>query len=275
MIKVIDIDKLFDDYISDFVYKNIGKLKPEEIENKIPVLYVEFGSAKLKELDGKSPEEYYDDFSSAELVECLKEHLEKKVSVSDFLIESLQKKPDAETVVSNALAVDNDEEFTLYLMNVASNLNSSLSVDRYFEFICWDYAEPIKELATEILCSFADKVKDKIVAQFNDFDDATKARFCEILSNASKDDKVFEILVNQFILNAKEIPLYAGYLAKYGDERALPYLDTAIENEKINYVDFEELSFAIEALGGEVKVKRDFSTDKIYKKIKEASKNKN
>ena len=38
MIKVIDVDKLFDEYISDYVYKNIGKVKPEEIENKIPML---------------------------------------------------------------------------------------------------------------------------------------------------------------------------------------------------------------------------------------------
>ena len=37
--KIIDIDKLFDDYISQYVYENIGKVKPEEIEDKMPVLY--------------------------------------------------------------------------------------------------------------------------------------------------------------------------------------------------------------------------------------------
>ena len=36
MVKLIDIDSLFDKYIEDFVYSNIGKVKPEEIENKIP-----------------------------------------------------------------------------------------------------------------------------------------------------------------------------------------------------------------------------------------------
>ena len=33
--KLIDIDKLFDEYISEYVYSNIGKIKPEEIENKM------------------------------------------------------------------------------------------------------------------------------------------------------------------------------------------------------------------------------------------------
>ena len=40
MVKIIDVDKLFDKYIEGYVYGNIGKVKPEEIENKIPVLYV-------------------------------------------------------------------------------------------------------------------------------------------------------------------------------------------------------------------------------------------
>ena len=35
MVKIIDIDSLFDKYIEGFVYANIGKVKPEEIENKI------------------------------------------------------------------------------------------------------------------------------------------------------------------------------------------------------------------------------------------------
>ena len=43
---------------------------------------------------------------------------------------------------------------------------------------------------------------------------------------------------------------------------------TAIEGEKISYADFEELRFAIEALGGKYDKERDFSQDKTYKKIK-------
>ena len=68
MIKIIDIDKLFDDYISDYVYKNIGKVKPEEIENKIPMLYEKFGCEKLKELDGKTPNEYYQNYHTHILI---------------------------------------------------------------------------------------------------------------------------------------------------------------------------------------------------------------
>ena len=67
MIKIVDIDGLFEEYISSFVKENIGKIKPEEIENEIPVLYEKFGKETLKELDGKTPETYYKDFSEEDL----------------------------------------------------------------------------------------------------------------------------------------------------------------------------------------------------------------
>jgi hypothetical protein len=63
MVKIIDMDSIFDNYISDFVYKNVGKLKPEEIEDQMPVLYEKFGNEKLSELDGKTPNEYYRQFT--------------------------------------------------------------------------------------------------------------------------------------------------------------------------------------------------------------------
>ena len=271
MIKVIDVDSLFEKYISDYVYQNIGKVKPEEIENKIPELYVQFGSEKLKELDGKTPAEYYASFSADELVECLKKHLEKRVEVSDFLCEALAIEKNELTLV-NAIDEDQEEEFTLYVMNMLSELKSQKCFERYLQFITWDYSAPIKELATEHLREFSDNVKEQVLALFNQSEEQVKEYLTEILAGCSHDDRVFNILIEQFVKNAKNIPLYAGYLAKYGDERALPFLMTTIEQEKITYADFEELRFAIEALGGEYNKIRDFKSDKTYKTIKGAKK---
>ena len=68
----------------------------------------------------------------------------------------------------------------------------------------------------------------------------------------------------------KDMPLYAGYLASYGDERALPYLLEQIEKD-VGYIAFQELKYAIEALGGEYTKQRDFSADPEYIAIKKAS----
>ena len=272
MVKLIDVDKLFDKYIEHFVYSNIGKVKPEEIENKIPELYVKFGNEKFKELDGKTPNTYYRDFSGQDLIACLKRHLTEGVSVSDFLCEAITDNPKNQSALIECLNVDEDEEVTLYVMNMISDGNFEIPTARYLEFVTLDYGETIRELATEQLACSAEKVKEEVLALFKDAEQIVKANLTEILSNCKNDDRVFDILVAEFAKNQDNIPLYAGYLAKYGDERALPFLKVAIEKEKISYADFEELRFAIEALGGEYDKVRDFSNDKTFKKIKSAQK---
>ena len=44
------------------------------------------------------------------------------------------------------------------------------------------------------------------------------------------------------------------------------------KGEEINYQDFQELKLAIESLGGEYEKERDFSNDKVYRKIMEQKK---
>ncbi len=271
MIKIIDVDALFDKYISDYVYENIGKVKPEEIENNIPVLYEKFGKESLKELDGKTPETYYESFSAKELIEGLKEHIRTGVSVPDFLPETLMKMKDAEKDLTLALSDDDNDEFIAYVMYVLSGMEV-VPVKKYVEFITLDYPENIKELATEQLCKRAEEMTEIIFQTFDTVSDDVKELFCEILSYAPKSDKAFDILTLQFVKNRDKTPIYAGYLQRFGDERALPFLLAAIEEEKISYADFEELRFAIEALGGSYDKIRDFSSDKSFRKIKSTKK---
>ena len=274
MVKVVDIDALFDKYIEGYVYANIGKIDPEQIEDKIPFLYVEFGDKELKELDGKTPNTYYKQFNGQELVECLKAHVDKKVAVSDFLCEALTGNMENEKAIANALSDDQNEVFLLYLMNMLADMGSKLGAQRYMEFIAWDYGESVRELATEILSSFAEDVKEEIIARYNEGDEDKKAYYTEILSHVKDDDRVFEILTMEFAKHVENMPLYASYLAKYGDDRAISLLKDAIETPDISYADFEELRFAIEALGGFYDKKRDFSKDKTFKKIMEQKPNK-
>lgn len=267
MIKIVDIDELFDKYIAGYVYSNVGKVKPEEIENNIPVLYKKFGDEPLKELDGKTPNEYYLAFTTDELLDALKTHIETGVAVSDFLCEAIEKGD--EKAIVKRLDADNGEEFTAYLLNFIDVKNVNSAGEKLLEFVLFDYPAAISELSAEILCKQPDTVKEKVITAFPDAAEDKKDCLAEILSKCKKDDRIFDILIGRF-LSAKKIALYAGYLGKYGDERAIPYLAAAAEDEKTDYADFEELRFAIELLGGEYKGKRTFTADKTLKKIQGA-----
>ena len=268
MVKVLDIDALFDKYIEEYVFANVGKVKPEEIENKISELYVKFGDEKLKELDGFTPRTYYAQYSGEELLECLKLHLEKRVAVSDFLCETIVKNKENEQALILALNEENDEEFLLYLLNMLSEINSKACKDKLLDFVCWDYGEGVKEVATEQLCLSANDIKEELISRYNEAQQEAKTYLTEILSYVKDDERVFDILVKEFKIHQSNLPIYANYLVRYGDERALEYLLEKIEDTSISYADFEELRFAIEALGGTYDKKRDFTKDKTFRKIK-------
>ena len=138
MIKVIDLDSLFDKYIEDYVYKNVGKETVEQIENSIPVLYARFGNEKLKELDGDSPNEYYEKYSASELLDCLKSHVLQDVSVPDFLYEAILEKDSAEQIKKLILTTE-EEEFILYLLNLAGDMKIDGLSKRYLELVLFDY----------------------------------------------------------------------------------------------------------------------------------------
>ena len=94
----------------------------------------------------------------------------------------------------------------------------------------------------------------------------------EILSRCKlRDERVFNVLMQAFRETADELPMHASYLAAYGDERALPVLLDRIDGEDINYLEYQELKYAIESLGGSYTRPRDFSDDPYFIEIAEQS----
>ena len=84
------------------------------------------------------------------------------------------------------------------------------------------------------------------------------------MSGMSQDDRVFKILLNELNSDDKNIALNAGYIARYGDERAIADLEKLIEKDGISYYDFKELKNAVEELGGEYKGSKFMSVKQIH-----------
>ena len=101
---------------------------------------------------------------------------------------------------------------------------------------------------------------------------STEARrdlLCGILTGAPYDERISAFLRERFCRHPENRALYASYLAKYGDEGALPMLEHAAQEPDVNYLDFIELSNAIEQLGGERPPAREFSGDPYYESLKD------
>ena len=261
-----DIDKLFEKFAEKYVLENKGKFTAEEWEDKIPELYEKFGKTAFDELGGKTPETYFSALNGEELVALLSESAEQG-SVSDYLCEAIVAAEDSEKPLI-ALLGDLSEEKVMYALNLLGDKDSASAVPAYLELVTdGSQGEHVRELAAELLCRTPELCKERLLRLYGDADDGEKLLFCDILSRCRPDERVYAVLESAFLEHPAAPALYSSFLARYGDERALPALYEAIENKSLDYAEFRELRFAIETLGGEYDKPRDFSSDKIYKKL--------
>lgn len=263
--KWIDFDGLFDEKLTQYMSENKDKHTEREWENVIPKLYKKFGDTKIAKI-GCTPKEYYARMSDTELVETLSGHLTEDVPVPEFLCAEIETRGVTETLLP--LLKKDDVETASYVINLIGD--DEKAFDAYFDVLIQGrFTEDVRSDVTDILRLHADEVKARALRLYAE--GKAKGYTVEILSRVQeKSDEVYEILLKEFA-SADNVSVVAGYFASYGDERALPHLYKKIEDESIGFVEFQELKYAIEALGGEYNEPRDFSSDKDYLAVEVAS----
>lgn len=259
--KLYDFDGMFDEKLSDYVAKNAGRYTEEEWEDLIPELYKKFGDTVIKSI-GKTPREFYKELSDGELIRCLKAHLSQNVPVSDFLCSEIEGRDLVDELIK---LLDGTVEECEYAMGILGS--DDKAVEKYLDMLVSTDSEDLKNRCADYIQEKADLVADKAVENYNN--GVEREYMLEIMSRVQeRRDDIFEILLNEFRCS-DDVPVRAGYLATYGDERALEYLLDKIDGDGISFLEFQELKYAIEALGGEYTKERDFSDDPYYKLIHE------
>ena len=255
--KPIDFDGLFDQKLAKHLKENAGKFTEKQWEDKIPLLYQKFGDTYLKSI-GFTPREYYKRMSDKELVDTLLAHIKEEVPVSDFLCRELESRDCPEEILP--LLECKDEQLLMLAVNLAGA--NPIAFDAYFALLKGEADREIKDAVVDQLKVNADAAKARALAFLNE--GIEKELMLEVLSRVrERDETVYEVLLNAF-REGEDLPMHASYLAAYGDSRALPVLLERIAGEDINFLEFRELKYAIEALGGEYTEERDFSDDPYY-----------
>ena len=255
--KPIDFDGLFDQKLAKYLKENAGKFTEKQWEDKIPLLYQKFGDTYLKSI-GFTPREYYKRMSDKELVDTLLAHIKEEVPVSDFLCRELESRDCPEEILP--LLECKDEQLLMLAVNLAGA--NPIAFDAYFALLKGEADREIKDAVVDQLKVNADAAKARALAFLNE--GIEKELMLEMLSRVrERDETVYEVLLNAF-REGEDLPMHARYLAAYGDSRALPVLLERIAGEDINFLEFRELKYAIEALGGEYTEERDFSDDPYY-----------
>lgn len=259
--KLYDFDGIFDEKLSEYISKNAGKYRENEWEDIIPKLYHKFGDTKIKSL-GKTPREFYAEMSDAELIRCLKAHIREDVPVSEFLCNEIEGRKLVSALLPMLDGTDSEREYAMNMIGA-----DDAAIKKYMQMLVSTDDVDLKNRCVDFIKEKADLV---VAEALENYEKGVETEYmCEIMSRSViRNEKIFDILIKEFRSDVENIPIHASYLAAYGDERALPYLLDKIDEDGISFIEYQELKFAIEALGGEYEKERDFSSDPYYQLIK-------
>ena len=273
--KCINFDRAFERYMAEWMKENSEKYKDDMdvIEDMMPDVYLEFLKKPADFLDGIAPQDYFEQFDNADmLVNWLCGYIAQGVPVPDLLLERVTALGDPAEKSLLALVARDDlpEETQMTAISLLREMESKAPMQRYIDYIA-SLEEPSDkgDLCAEALMSMGESVVEPILAALSGAGQTGRDIFADVLSNYPGDERIYELMIERFVTRDERRALFASYLAKLGDERAIPMLKEAAQNPDINYLDYVEVANAIEALGGERPPEREFSGDPYYESLRQ------
>lgn len=273
--KCINFDRAFERYMAEWMKENSEKYKDDMdvIEDMMPDVYLEFLKKPADFLDGIAPQDYFEQFDNADmLVSWLCDYIAQGVPVPDLLLERVTALGDPAEKSLLALVARDDlpEETQMMAISLLREMESKAPMQRYIDYIA-SLEEPSDkgDLCAEALMSMGESVVEPILDALSGARQTGRDIFADVLSNYPGDERIYELMIERFVTRDERRALFASYLAKLGDERAIPMLKEAAQSPDINYLDYVEVVNAIEALGGERPPEREFSGDPYYESLRQ------
>ena len=190
------------------------------------------------------------------------------IPMPDPLLERLAELGDAAPLL--ALAQDRSAPCEARMLAV-DLLRQMESTAPMVEYLRWQVERKedaeLLDNALESLHQMGDGVRQPAKIAFLAADSAGKEALLDVLACFPGDEDVFAFALAAFQSQPDKRALFAGYLAKLEDDRALETLLDVAEGNDVSFIDFIEIRSAIERLGGEAPV-RDFSADPTYRAVK-------
>jgi len=280
---MINFDTKFEAFVKKWYRKNAAKYAPEQMEERINEIYDEWAETPDAEL-GTSPLEYFRGIKgAAELIKTLRDYHEEGLPYPNLLLDRIVEERACEKFLVKMLDEEEGDEhghdgygcgcdccgggnLRTLAINLLAEKDSRAGYKRYIEWLFDSRADMhLRELAAETLSQDAEYVKEEILKRVPSEDCFADDLAAYILVNCPGDKRVTRFLTELF-LSGEDGQLYADYLGRYGDADAIPHLYDAAET--CDYITYIEIINALEALGETPLIKRDFSSDPNYKKVR-------
>lgn len=269
---MIDFEAKFAEYLHE--YQSTHTLEDDKLEEIAPELYLEWLKTPKTWLEDKSPIEHFKSFIASELIEQLGGYILSGTTLPGVLLNQIADTKSDTYPYLISLLKNYEGEKSVEIKNAIVRLIEEMDMPRPFEY----YIEVVSEAESknDFIESAAEELKTAGEAYVEDLISAfehAKNRyvsdcFLDILCDISFDKRIYQFALDKFMYNDSGRAFYASCLGKLGYAEAMPYLEESLREDDITFYDYIVIKNAIEELGGEVTIDRDFSGDKDYESLK-------
>lgn len=264
----INFDEHFADFTSQWLKEHSKEYRNyEAMEEDMPRVYMTFLNTPARWLQGVTPGAYFTQYEDPkDLVDWLNEYCVRGVPVPDLLLDQIQAvgRPCEKRLVALLKDENAPEEAKMTAVGLLREMGSELPKMLY---IAWQMNRPDKDElcdnALESLTEMGRCAVQPLLEALPKANPAGQEAMLDVLANYPGNEQVFQLALRLFRENPDRRALFASYLGKLGDDRALPELVAAAKDDRVTYLDFIELRSAIEELGG-VAPEREFDDDPTY-----------
>ena len=269
---IINFDAHFADFTSEWIAAHQGQYRNyDEMEADIPHVYMAFLNTRAKWLGSLTPGSYFTQFEDPKvLVDWMEDYCREGVPVPDLLTEQITfvGKPCEKRLVALLKDPETGEEAKMLAIGLLREMES---VQPKMLYISWQLnrkeKDDMADNALESLRGMGEAVVQPILQSISQANEAGQEALLEVLADYPGPEQTFQLAMRMFREHPERRALFSGYLAKIGDDRALPEMIEAAQDPRVNYLTFIELRNAIEEMGGTCP-EREFDEDPEYEALR-------
>jgi len=270
---IINFDEHFADYMSGWMKEHKNQYKNyDEMEADMPRIYMSFLNTRAPWLGSVTPGSYFTQFEDPKvLVDWLEQYCEEGVPVPELLMEQITTvgRPCEKRLLELLKGDEAEDEARMTAVGLLREMGSELPKMLY---ITWQLdrreKDDLKDNALESLTEMGSQVVQPILQNIQAANPAGQEALLEVLSHFPGTPQITKLAMKLFETQKERRAVLAGYLAKLGDDQALPMLIKAAEEPGLRYLTFIEIRNAIEELGGTCP-EREFDEDPEYEALRD------
>ena len=265
MFPCINFDDHFSDFITRYTAANRQRYRnADAVEADVPRIYLEFLNTPADWLGGLTPGSYFTQYEDPkDLVDWLQEYCGRGIPVPDLLLEQIEAvgRPCEKRLLALLKDDNAGEEAKMTAIGLLRSMESTLPKMLYIDWqLQREEDDDLADNGAESLAEMGRSVIQPVLEAVPKANDAGQQALLDVLMHFPSSEPVFRLALRMFREHPEKRSLFASYLGKLEDPRALPDLLAAANDPALGYVDYVEVRAAIERLGGEAP-ERSFDED--------------